>query len=52
MAGHDDLVELEVTKEDFVVTPELARLLVTLARRHLETERRAERGPSKKEGAA
>ena len=52
MAGHDDLVELEVTNEDLVLTPELARLLVTLARRHLEKERRVEAGPSKKEGAA
>ena len=54
MAGHDTLVELQVLgRDDFVLTPELARLLVKLARRHLEEEKqRAERSPSKREDAA
>lgn len=38
MASHDAPVQLEVLNEDFVVTPTLARLLVKLARRHLERE--------------
>ena len=39
MASHDAPVELEVTNEEnFVVTPAMARLLVKLARRHLERE--------------
>ena len=37
---HEQPVDLEVVAEDFVVTAALARLLVKLARRHLEWEAR------------
>ncbi|MFZ2056291.1 MAG: hypothetical protein WAV54_02630 [Acidimicrobiales bacterium] len=40
MAVNDSPVELEALSEDFVVTPALARLLVKLARRHVEWESR------------
>lgn len=38
VAINDSPIEFEVASEDFVVTPALARLLVKLAKRHLEWE--------------
>lgn len=38
MATPDTPLELEVISESFTVTPALAKLLVKLARRHLEWE--------------
>jgi len=52
MAASEPLIELEVLSEEFVVTPALARLLVKLARRHLEWEARQANGSSQEEHVA
>jgi hypothetical protein len=47
MADREPQLELEVVSEDFVLTPTLCKLLLKLARRHVELEARqteAERG--------
>ena len=40
MADREPPLELEVLNEDFVLTPTLCKLIVKLARRHLELEAR------------
>ena len=52
MAADETLVEFEALSEDFVVTPALARLLVKLARRHLEWEARQAARQSQEENVA
>jgi hypothetical protein len=46
VAAGDGPVEWEPLNEDFVVTPALARLLVKLARRHLDLEARRQKAAS------
>lgn len=53
VAANEQTVELEVISEDFVVSAALAKLLVKLARRHLEFEAgKANQGPLSSEHAA
>jgi hypothetical protein len=52
VAADETLVEFEALSEDFVVTPALARLLVKLARRHLEWEARQAARQSQEENVA
>ena len=52
MSGNDEPIELEVLSDQLVITPVLARLLMVLARRQIESER-AQKSPSEdKETAA
>jgi len=52
VAADETVVEFEALSEDFVVTPALARLLVKLARRHLEWEARQATRQSQEENVA
>jgi hypothetical protein len=45
-------IELEVLNEEFVLTPALCKLLLKLARRHLEFEARQTRADADNDGHA
>lgn len=52
MEGRDTPIELEVVGDEFIVTPALAKLLLVLARRHLEREQQQRAGRRRKENVA
>ena len=52
MSGREEPIELEVLSDRLVVTPGLARLLMVLARRRIESERAQQRQSDRKEPAA
>lgn len=51
VSGNDEPIELEVLSDQLVITPVLARLLMVLARRQIESER-TQKSPDDKETAA
>jgi hypothetical protein len=52
VSGREEPIELEVHSDRFVVTAGLARLLMVLARRHIESERAQQGQSERKEPAA
>ncbi len=52
MVDREPPIELEVLNEEFVLTPALCKLLLKLARRHLEFEARQTRARADHDGHA